>query len=353
MNRNDIQTRLAGRRINVLLFLLTLFGSTFNLDAGSPYDAKLAPDLRNSPAGALADVIVQFRSTPANSDIADLAARGAKLKMRFKNVPAALVSLPPAALSAIASLPFVRYVSPDRRIAGSLEYAAPTVGGDIAFQSGWTGSGVGVAIVDSGVAGDHPDLKSRIVYSQNFVTREARSDDPYGHGTHVAGIVAGNAAASYGPSYTRTFRGLAPQAQIVNLRVLDSNGQGVDSAVINAIDRAIELKATYNIRVLNLSLGRTIRESYTLDPLCQAVRGAWQAGLVVVVAAGNNGRDDSMGTKGYATITSPANTPEAITVGAMRDMATTVPQRRSDCKLQFERPDPYRSRRQARSCSSG
>ena len=248
----------------------------------------------------------------------------------------------------------MRYVSPDRRIAGSLEYAAPTVGGDIAFQSGWTGSGVGVAIIDSGVAGDHPDLKSRIVYSQNFVAREARSDDPYGHGTHVAGIVAGNAAASYGPSYTRTFRGLAPQAQIVNLRVLDSNGQGVDSAVINAIDRAIDLKATYNIRVLNLSLGRTIRESYTLDPLCQAVRRAWQAGLVVVVAAGNSGRDDSMGTKGYATITSPANTPEAITVGAMRDMATDVPQRRSDCgELQFERPDSYRSRRQARSCSPG
>ncbi len=101
----------------------------------------------------------------------------------------------------------MRYVSPDRRIAGSLEYAAPTVGGDIAFQSGWTGSGVGVAIIDSGVAGSIPDLKSRIVYSQNFVTREARSDDPYGHGTHVAGIVAGNAAALSGPSYAPNVSG--------------------------------------------------------------------------------------------------------------------------------------------------
>ena len=92
----------------------------------------------------------------------------------------------------------------------------------------------------------------------------------------------------------------------------------MDSAVIQAIDRAIELKPFYNIRVMNLSLGRSISESYTQDPLCQAVERAWKAGIVVVVAAGNNGRDNSMGTKGYATITSPANSPFVITVGAMR-----------------------------------
>src|SRR5207244_11604340 len=67
-----------------------------------------------------------------------------------------------------------------------------------------------------------------------------------------------------------------------------------------------------------------IRESYTLDPLCQAVQRAWESGLVVVVAAGNNGRDDSMGTAGYATITSPANSPYVITVGAMKDMGTAA-----------------------------
>ena len=149
-------------------------------------------------------------------------------------------------------------------------------------------------------------------------------DDVYGHGTHVAGIVGGSAVVSTGPSYTRTFRGIAPKAQLLNLRVLDPSGHGVDSAVIQAIDRAIELKSTYNIRVLNLSLGRSIHESYTLDPLCQAVERAWRSGIVVVVAAGNNGRDNSMGTKGYATITSPANSPFAITVGAMKDMRTTA-----------------------------
>ena len=98
---------------------------------------------------------------------------------------------------------------------------------------------------------------------------------------------------------------------------------GTDSAVIAAIDRAIQLKSTYNIRVMNLSLGRTIRESFTLDPLCKAVERAWKAGIVVVVAAGNNGRDNSMNTSGYSTITSPANDPYVITVGATRMVGHT------------------------------
>ena len=76
--------------------------------------------------------------------------------------------------------------------------------------------------------------------------------------------------------------------------------------------------------MINLSLGRAIRESYVLDPLCQSVERAWQNGIVVVVAAGNNGRDNSMGTSGYGTINSPGNDPYAITVGAMKDMDTTT-----------------------------
>ena len=127
-----------------------------------------------------------------------------------------------------------------------------------------------------------------------------------------------------GNNYTVTFRGIAPRANVINLRVLDSRGHGTDSAVIAAMDRAIELKTMYNIRVLNLSLGRGIQESSSVDPLCAAVHRAWQAGITVVVAAGNNGRDNSMGTLGYGTISSPANSPDAITVGAMKDMGTAT-----------------------------
>src|ERR1019366_9123721 len=98
---------------------------------------------------------------------------------------------------------------------------------------------------------------------------------------------------------------------------LDANGVGSDASVIAAIEAAISLKATYNIKVINLSLGRGIYESFTEDPLCQAVEQAWLAGITVVVAAGNGGRDNTVGTFGYGTITAPGNDPLAITVGTM------------------------------------
>ena len=92
--------------------------------------------------------------------------------------------------------------------------------------------------------------------------------------------------------------------------------------MIAAIGRAIELKDQYNIRVINLSLGRPVYESYETDPLCQAAEAAWNAGIVVVVAAGNLGRDDSFDNDGYGTITAPGNDPYVITVGAMKTNAT-------------------------------
>src|ERR1035437_4160738 len=115
------------------------------------------------------------------------------------------------------------------------------------------------------------------------------------------------------PYRSSTFR-------FVNLKVLDRYGAGTDSMVIAAIQRAIALKNTYHIKVINLSLGRPVMESYTLDPLCQAVEQAWKAGIVVVVAAGNQGRNNSAGTSGYGTISSPGNDPYVITVGAMKDI---------------------------------
>src|SRR5262249_25283563 len=104
---------------------------------------------------------------------------------------------------------------------------------------------------------------------------------------------------------------------------LDENGQGSDSQIIAAINTAILLKPLFNIRVINLSLGRPIFESYENDPLCQAVEAAYRAGIVVVVAAGNNGRDNSQGQNGYGTVTSQGNDPYVVTVGAMKTMGTT------------------------------
>ena len=138
--------------------------------------------------------------------------------------------------------------------------------------------------------------------------------------SHVAGIIAGNGASSNG-----LLAGIAPGANIINLRALDETGAGTDTSVIAAIDQAIALKATYNIRVINMSLGRPIYESFQDDPLCQAVEAARAAGILVVASAGNNGRDNSNNNNGYATITSPGNDPFVLTVGAMKTEGTVDP----------------------------
>src|SRR5258707_11462404 len=111
------------------------------------------------------------------------------------------------------------------------------------------------------------------------------------------------------------FTGLAPNVNFIDLRVLDKNGAGSDSMVIAAIQRAMQLKSTYNIRVINLSLGRGIATGYANDPLCQAVESAWRAGIVVVVASGNYGRLAVNGSKGDGTARGPRKHPPGVTGG--------------------------------------
>jgi serine protease AprX len=149
-------------------------------------------------------------------------------------------------------------------------------------------------------------------------------------------LIAGDGISSTGPIFSETFKGIAPKVNIVNLRVLDANGSGTDSAVIAAISQAINLKARYNIRVINLSLGRGVFESYKQDPLCHAVEQAWKNGIVVVVAAGNNGR--YLPTNGYSTVTSPGNDPYVLTVGSMKPMGT--PERTDDLIASYSSKGP-------------
>jgi serine protease AprX len=150
------------------------------------------------------------------------------------------------------------------------------VNANYAWQLGYDGTGITVAVIDSGIhdSDDLHDAKGhpRVLYSQDFLG--GGTDDQYGHGTHVAGILGGNGKNSICSNCTVAYRGIAPNVGLVNFHVLDKNGQGTDSAVINAIHAAIQLKNTYNIRIINLSLGRPVFESYTQDPLCQAVEAA-------------------------------------------------------------------------------
>ena len=186
---------------------------------------------------------------------------------------------------------------------------------------GYDGTGIGVAVVDSGIS-PHSALDSRVVARVNLVSWEGpTSGDPYGHGTHVAGIIGGNTtAAKY---VTPAFAGgSAPGVKLIDVRVLGATGVGYTSDVIAGIDWAVANRSKYGIRVINLSLGHAVSEPAAIDPLCQAVARAVQAGVVVVASAGNYGVT-SAGEPVLGGITSPGNSPYAITVGAI-DTAGTV-----------------------------
>jgi serine protease AprX len=286
---------------------------------------KLSNDLPPSSSNALVDVIIQFQLPPSTNDMKQITPFG-PVKKNFNSINAVHIKVPASILPWLGAMPFVRYISPNRPAKKFLDLTTAAVGAGVAWGFGWDGTGVGVAVIDSGISPDGDltgpnGLTSRIVYSESFVDGQG-TNDGYGHGTHVAGIAGSSGRDSSGALFTRTFKGVAPNVNLINLRVLDSNGMGEESDVISAIQRAIELKNIYNIRVINLSLGRPVYESYKLDPLCQAVEAAWKAGIVVVVAAGNYGRDNSFGTKGYGTIASPGNDPYVITVGAMKTNGT-------------------------------
>jgi serine protease AprX len=298
-------------------------------------DSKISPDLRGYNSSTPVPVIVQY--APGTSFqcsglfgllgcvIGDVLNLGGSLLSLVPIVNGLVAALDGNAIQKLSNQSNVVYISPDRPLSLMADTPGPAVNAAAAWNANFTGSGIGVALIDSGVNA-HLDLNntgqntsSRIVFNQSFLSTKSASDQ-YGHGTHIAGLIAGNGSSSTGSQYSKTFKGIAPGAKIVNLRVLDANGTGTDSAVIAAIQEAIALKSVYNVRIINLSLGRPVYESYKHDPLCQAVEQAWKAGIVVVVAAGNDGR--YLPTGGYGTITSPGNDPYALTVGAMKTMDT-------------------------------
>jgi serine protease AprX len=178
-------------------------------------------------------------------------------------------------------------------------------------SSNWDAWDIGVAVIDSGVAASD-DLRVSASYDfRSGVAVAAAPADGYGHGTHVAGLIASSGSHSNG-----YYQGVAPGARIIALRVLDEKGAGYTSHVIKAVEFAVANRSTLGIHVINLSLGHPIYEPAANDPLVLAVESAVRAGIVVVVSAGNNGQDEH-GQVGYAGISSPGNAPSAITVGTV------------------------------------
>jgi len=231
-------------------------------------------------------------------------------------------TVPNLSLAALSANPLVAHLSWDRVLAGAMERTGPTVGATaVRQQLGYDGSGVGVAIIDSGITAWHDDLTGangaqRVARFVDFVNGRPAPYDDYGHGTHVAGIVAGNGFDSGGAR-----SGIAPGVQLTVLKVLDQNGAGRISDVIAALDYAISHRAELNIKIVNMSVATGVYESYYVDPLALAARAAVDAGIVVVAAAGNNGRNPQ-GQPRYGGITAPGNAPWVLTVGASSHMGT-------------------------------
>ncbi|MEZ4862888.1 MAG: S8 family serine peptidase [Caldilineaceae bacterium] len=175
------------------------------------------------------------------------------------------------------------------------------------------GQGVTVAVVDSGIA-DHPDLydyagESRVIKHVNFVPDGMLPDDYYGHGTHVAGTIAGLGQASAG-----AYLGVAPEAQLIDVRVMNDRGHGNTSDVLTGLQWVYDNRITYGIDVVNLSLNSRIPESYQQSALNAALEVLWFNNMVVVVSAGNSGKQK---------IYPPANDPFVLTVGSANDQGTT------------------------------
>ena len=207
---------------------------------------------------------------------------------------------------------------------GSLHNIAGVVGALDAYRAGYTGKGVGVALIDTGVTQvrgldtgnvvNGPDLSFD---SQDPATAHV---DGFGHGTHLASIIAGRDAVGTAASYTDPgrFTGIAPDANLVNVKVGASNGDVDVSQVIAAIDWVVQHRKdeALNIRVINLSYGTDSVQDSRVDPLAYAVENAWKNGIVVVAAGGNEGDTTT-------NLANPASDPHVLAIGAM-DSAGTV-----------------------------
>lgn len=176
-----------------------------------------------------------------------------------------------------------------------------------AFTMGLTGKGVGVAVLDTGIF-PHQDFDNRIVGFADMVNRQAGPYDDCGHGSHICGIIGGNGSQSDG-----RYQGMAPECNLIAVKVLDKKGNGYASDVLAGIAWILERKESLGIRIINISVGSGGRKGMNENSaLVRGVNQAWDAGLVVVVAAGNNGPR-------RMTITTPGISRKVITVGCSDD----------------------------------
>jgi serine protease AprX len=312
-------------RVGLAAALVCLLGAASPALAAKGDHPKLDKQLNErATKGGKSQVIVTLQPGWTASGRSEIAKLGGRLGRALPLLNGQVVELPNGQLKKLADHPAVARIDHDRPTSSQMARAATTVGARaVRQQYGYSGAGVGVAVIDSGISNSHADLlgwngQSRVVGWMDFVNGQTLPYDDLGHGTHVAGIIGGSGLNSLG-----LHAGIAPGVKLVGLKVLNHQGAGVISDVIAAIEHAIANRATHNIRVINMSVGASVTESYKVDPLALAAKRAVDAGIVVVAAAGNRGRD-AQGRTIYGGITAPGNAPWVLTVGGSSTEGTTV-----------------------------
>lgn len=304
------------QRLLVVALILTIPAAT-----STPQPTNVEPALRQlavaEPDTVVAMIVQKTAPLPVEAQVIKL---GGRITKDLSLINAFVTELPARHLAQVAQLAGVRWVSLDAPV---VESACPncidttrlvnvynqSIGADQLWNQPpyLQGQGVGIAVLDSGIQTTHADIAGRVVSGKSIIP-SSEMYDGYGHGTFVAGLIAGNGATQQG-----RYIGVAPRSQLINVKVTTVTGASTESDVIAGLQWVYENRAAYNIRVVNLSLNASRAQSYHTSPLSAACEILWFNGVVVVTSAGNRGAD---------TIYPPASDPFVITVGAADDMGT-------------------------------
>lgn len=305
--------RTLARLVAALSFVLLVAGSV----AAQP--ARLSADLTELLAENASSIDVIVHGSPG--EVAALASKYGGRVIKYLTAGGGVLRVTAEQLRALQQDGSQDHLSSDVPIVSSAILPAQSIRADSVWAGSdgvppLSGAGIGIAIIDSGIDDEHETLWEKVAVSVDFTGGDGI--DRFGHGTHIAATIAGQ--QTWLADGTE-FRGIAYGAHLINLRVLDDTGSGRASSVIEAIDWAIEHRRQYQIRVINLSLGAPVLQPYRDDPLCEAVERAVEAGLLVVTSAGNQG---AYWYGRFGTITSPANHPAVIAVGALDTHGTVL-----------------------------
>jgi len=243
-------------------------------------------------------IVVEYDPSAVGTTVA---ARRWRARHVTRVLPFMTMELPAAHVQVLAEEPYVKHVWEDLPVHTFLDVSVPKIHAPQVWKLGWTGDGIRVAVVDTGIDFQHPDVQNRVVAHTDF-SGKGNARDGNGHGTHVASIIAGSGAASQGK-----YKGVAPGAELYIAKVLDDRGRGFTSNVIAGLDWAAEQQ----VHVVNLSLGADVSCDGS-DALSTACDALVDMGIVVCVAAGNAG-------PGRGTVGSPGCAHKVITVGATTD----------------------------------